>query len=117
MEQACIRKRLRFKDGNGHEVITRDLFQKIACSTAQFKAGGHIELQFDPINASFPWAAIQFLLRTPITDAQEYGVLTNDLVSATDVVTRNDQIWQQKCKYPKQTGLLIADHRNKLSAL
>ncbi|KAM0425806.1 hypothetical protein ACHAPT_009057 [Fusarium lateritium] len=110
MELRCIRKRLRFRDADGNEIITCDLFQKMACSIEQFKQGGHVELQADAINASFPWAAIRFLLRTSIDDVQEYGLVVSDLERIAHVMTKCYQIEHQYLQDspPTQDALKVA---------
>jgi hypothetical protein len=83
MEQNCIRKRMRFRDVDGNEVITCDLFQKMTCSIKQFQQESQNEGLSDPIDAFFPWTAIRYLLRKLIEDAQEYGLVISELVRYT----------------------------------
>lgn len=89
LEQACIRKRLRFRDVDGNEIITCDLFRKMAFTVKQFEQASQNGLPSDPIDAFLPWAAIRFLLRKPIADAQEYGVVISELVRHTSGSDKN----------------------------
>lgn len=74
---------MRFRDVDGNEVITRDLFQKMTGSINQFEQESQNEGLSDLIGAFFPWAAIRYLLRKPIDDAQEYGLVVSELVRYT----------------------------------
>ncbi|RSL53541.1 hypothetical protein CEP53_007730 [Fusarium sp. AF-6] len=94
-EQSCIRNRLRFRDVNGSGVITCDLFQKMASPIEQLQQKSQNGVQSDTIDAFVPWAAIRYLLRKPIDDAQEYGVVISELAeqeSLTIVITAIDSV-------------------------
>lgn len=71
---------MRLRDVDGNEVITCDLFQKMTCSIKQFQQESHNEALSDPIDAFLPWAAIRYLLRKQVEDAQEYGLVISEAV-------------------------------------
>jgi hypothetical protein len=77
-KQICLRKRWKFQKPNGETVIIRDLLEKIADWVNRFKEIGDIAVQFDPTNASLPWAAVRFLLQATVNDIQLFGALVND---------------------------------------
>ena len=59
----CLQTRWNFKAANGDEVIIRDVIEKIINWLNTFKAIGDMAMQYDPGQASLPWAGVRFLLQ------------------------------------------------------
>lgn len=51
----------------GRNIILRDLASKMILWMNKFKAVGDIAVNFDPVHAALPWAAIRFLLQASHT--------------------------------------------------
>lgn len=83
-EKKCIEKRWRYTRRSGETVILRDLFGKIVKWIDIFKQIGDNAVQYDPVHAALPWAAVRFLLQvnTPLL-----GLL---LVANTRQIAVND---------------------------
>ena len=45
------------------KVVLRDLFTKIAKWVEKFVEAGDVAVQYDPVHAALPWAAVRFLLK------------------------------------------------------
>jgi hypothetical protein len=65
-QKQCVAKAWRLKRKNGATVNVRDIFAKIARWVKQFKDIGDIAMQYDPVHAALPWAAVRFLLQVGI---------------------------------------------------
>lgn len=59
----CLRKRWKYKKSNGEVIILRDLLEKVVVWVNKFKEVVDVAVQFDPLHAALPWAAIRFLLQ------------------------------------------------------
>lgn len=86
--QECIRKQWRVKIPGGKTIILRDVMEKIAGFVNRYKDVVTIAVQYDPVNASLPWAAIRFLLSFAIGDVQVWGALFADLESISRLMFR-----------------------------
>jgi hypothetical protein len=62
-QQECTSKRWRYKRKSGETVIFRDLFAKVVKWIDLFKQIGDNAVQYDPVHAALPWAAVRFLLQ------------------------------------------------------
>jgi len=56
-------KRWRYKRKSGETVVFQDLFAKIVKWIDLFKQIGDNAVQYDPVHAALPWAAVRFLLQ------------------------------------------------------
>jgi hypothetical protein len=57
------RRQWRFHKRDGSEVVLREIFVKIVKWINKFKALGDLTIQYDPVHAALPWAAIRFFLQ------------------------------------------------------
>jgi hypothetical protein len=62
-KQSCLEKRWKYKNSKGEDVILRDLFAKIVVWVDKFKEVGDIAVQYDPMHAALPWAAVRLVLQ------------------------------------------------------
>lgn len=62
-KQICLRRRWKYKNSKGQDVILRDVFEKIIVWVNKFKEVGDVGVQYDPVHASLPWAAIRAILQ------------------------------------------------------
>jgi hypothetical protein len=69
-------KQWRFRKINGDEVTVREILEKVAKWVNKFKEIGDVVVQYDPVHAALPWAALRFFLMvrisTLILSAQQY---------------------------------------------
>lgn len=62
-KQLCLKKRWKYKKSNGEVIIFWYVLEKVSVWVNKFKEVVDVAVQFDPIHASLPWAAIRFLLQ------------------------------------------------------
>lgn len=60
------------KRSDGEPIILRDVLGKIAGRTDKFKEVGDNAVNYDPVHAALPWAAVRFVLQAAINEAQTY---------------------------------------------
>jgi len=65
-KQKCIKNRWKYTRKSGETVILRDVFDKIIRWIDIFKHVGDLAVQYDPVHAALPWAAIRFLLQVRV---------------------------------------------------
>lgn len=58
----CQSRGLKYKFG-GHEIVLRDLTEKIIVWINKFKEIGDIAVNFDPVHTALPWAGVRFLIQ------------------------------------------------------
>jgi hypothetical protein len=79
----------KFRTPNGTTMVVRDVFEKIVNWVEKFKAVVDTAIQFDPLYAALPWAAVRFLLQVGINDIQTFGVLAERLERISYLITRH----------------------------
>ena len=62
-KRLCLRKRWKYKKSNGEVIILRDLLEKVMVWVNKFKEVVDVAIQYDPVHAALPWAAVRFLLQ------------------------------------------------------
>ena len=83
----CSKKRPKFT-WKGKPVILRDVFAKTASWIHRFVEVGDNAVQYDPVHAALPWAAVRFILTAGIADIELYGVLmANTAVIANTIAS------------------------------
>jgi len=85
-KQDCIRKRWKYSRKSGETVILRDVFDKIIRWIDIFKQVGDVVIQYDPVHAALPWAAVRFLLQVCRTNMVKwkYIVLIPEQIAVND---------------------------------
>ena len=70
-KQLCLEKRWKYRK-DGQDIILRDKLEKIMMWVSKFVAVGDVAIQYEPLHAALPWAAVRFLLQaSPIAPATE----------------------------------------------
>ena len=64
-KQSCVKKRWKYKNSNGQDVVLRDICEKIVVWVNKFQEVGDVAVQYDPVHASLPWAAVRAVLQVP----------------------------------------------------
>jgi len=65
-QQTCLKKRWKYKNSKGEDVIIRDLFAKIVVWVDKFKEVGDNAVQYAPVHAALPWAAVRLVLQVQV---------------------------------------------------
>ncbi|KAK6496050.1 hypothetical protein TWF481_002075 [Arthrobotrys musiformis] len=53
-----------------HKIILRDIAEKILVWLKTFKEVGDIAIQYDPVHAALPWAAVRFILQMAVSNCE-----------------------------------------------
>lgn len=88
MRERCDEKRWRYRNKKGEEVILRDVFAKIVTWVDKFKQVGDTIVQYDPVHAALPWAAVRFVLQIAVNDQQVFGAMAEGLELVSNLITR-----------------------------
>ena len=62
---------------SGKKIILRDVLRKVSKWLGVFKQVGDVAVQFDPVHAALPWAAVGFLLQVGRLRAREFMSTAN----------------------------------------
>ena len=71
----CSKKRLKLKipGKKGETIVLGDLYGKVVKWIQKFIAVGDTAVQFDPVHAALPWAAVRFILQVRTSFSFELG--------------------------------------------
>ena len=86
--QICLAKRWKFKNHKGQVIVARDVCEKITRWVQKFQNVGDIIVQYDPVHASLPWAAVRLLLQVVTNDVQKFGAIVEGVETVALVITR-----------------------------
>lgn len=86
-KEECKKKRWKVTI-KGKQVILRDVLEKMAVWVNKFIAVGDALVQYDPVHAALPWAAIRFMLRVTINNVEIFGALLQAVESVSNSLAR-----------------------------
>ncbi|MCJ1464093.1 hypothetical protein MMC07_002705 [Pseudocyphellaria aurata] len=84
----CLRKQWKYKKRNGEVIILRDLLEKVVVWVKKFKEVVDVAVQFDPLHAALPWAAVRFLLQLGINESQTFGSMLEGVEEVSNLISR-----------------------------
>ena len=103
-KQTCMKKRWKYTNRNGDDVILRDIFEKMVRWVNKFKQVGDLAMQYDPTHASLPWAGIRLLLQVVVNDIQTFGAMAEGVEFVSNLITRYgiiEQLYLQRLSATK----------------
>lgn len=83
-----LQGRWKVKLPNREVIIVRDVLEKITRWIVRFREVGDIAVQYDPAQASLPWAAVRFLLQATVNDIEQYATMLMDIEVISRLITR-----------------------------
>jgi hypothetical protein len=104
-EKRCVEKRWRYTRKSGETVILRDLFCKIVKWIDIFKQVGDNAVQYDPVHAALPWAAVRFVLQVNpplpglLFGANAWQIAVNDIGQFAFMVENMTAVAQLIARY------------------
>ncbi|PCH02638.1 Hypothetical protein PENO1_036910 [Penicillium occitanis (nom. inval.)] len=110
--EAGKRKQWRFRKSNGDEVTIREVLEKVAKWVNKFKEIGDVVVQYDPVHAALPWAALRFFLMITINDVERYGSMMEGIEVVAGIIARfsevekNDLTGRSNLKTQLENGLI-----------
>jgi hypothetical protein len=90
-QKQCEKRCWKFPLG-GHDLILRDYANKIMLYLDKFKEVGDVAVNFDPVHASLPWAAVRFILTAVIADRDQMTALLMLIERVSRIVSRSSVI-------------------------
>jgi len=103
--QDCIRRQWTFTAPGGRVIVVRDVLEKVVSWVNRYKAVGDLASQFDPVNASLPWAAFRYLLEVATGDIQAFGLIITLLEAVARILARSRIIEELHIRGPSPTDL------------
>ncbi|QLI65362.1 uncharacterized protein G6M90_00g001560 [Metarhizium brunneum] len=73
-KEDCLRKRGKVKI-QGREIVIRDVLNKLSACITKFISIGDIIVQYDPVHAALPWAAVRFVLQVAVDDPETFDLV------------------------------------------
>ncbi|KAK5636393.1 hypothetical protein RRF57_012105 [Xylaria bambusicola] len=86
-QEECDKKSYQFHF-RGEKIYLRDVAGKIVFWLNKFKAIGDVAVNFDPVHASLPWAAVRFLLQAAVGELEQMGALLVSIEKVTYLIRR-----------------------------
>ncbi|KAF3064541.1 Vegetative incompatibility protein HET-E-1 [Daldinia childiae] len=81
----CIKKRWKVTL-KGRTIILRDVLEKIAVWVDKFLMFGDIAIQYDPVSAALPWAAVRLIMKATVNDVETFGYVLQSIESVTNLI-------------------------------
>jgi hypothetical protein len=70
-KEECVKKQWElYTNKQGEKIMVRDLLNKVSHWIDRFRQVGNSAVQFDPVHAAVPWAAVQLLLQVVFVQAK-----------------------------------------------
>ncbi|KAI1754330.1 hypothetical protein F4782DRAFT_539160 [Xylaria castorea] len=86
-KEECVRKRWRLVI-NGRTIYIRDVLEKISVWVKKLVTIGDIAIQYDPVHAALPWAAVRLIMQTSINDLETFGHVIVSLENLTSIIAQ-----------------------------
>ncbi|KAF7929613.1 hypothetical protein BELL_0068g00030 [Botrytis elliptica] len=102
-------RKWKWKKKNGQVIIIRDIFVKLAIWIEKFKSIGDVVVQYDPIHASLPWAAVRFLLQAAISDINSNGAILEGMEIVVNLLARYEIVEYLHLQKTSRAKALLAD--------
>ncbi|KAI1799968.1 hypothetical protein F4811DRAFT_541451 [Daldinia bambusicola] len=81
----CIKKRWKVTL-KGHTIILRDVLEKIAVWVDKLVIFGDIAVQYDPVSASLPWAAVRLIMKATVNDVETFGYVLQSIETVANII-------------------------------
>ncbi|KAI0481698.1 hypothetical protein F4859DRAFT_475673 [Xylaria cf. heliscus] len=86
-KEECLKKRWRLVI-NGRTIYIRDVLEKLSVWAKKLVAIGDIAIQYDPVHAALPWAAVRLVLQTGINDLETFGHVIISLENLASIIAQ-----------------------------
>lgn len=80
---------LKFKKPGGEEVVVRHVLERYIKWLDCFKAVGDSAVQYDPVHAALPWAAVRFVLQSAVNTIEVFNALIANLERISHMIRRH----------------------------
>ncbi|KAJ8119211.1 hypothetical protein ONZ43_g3796 [Nemania bipapillata] len=86
-KEECLKERWRLKI-SGRDIFIRNVLEKLCGWVKKLIAIGDIVIQYDPIHAALPWAAVRFIMQTGINDLDVFSHVILSLENIASIVAQ-----------------------------
>ncbi|EXU97098.1 ankyrin repeat protein [Metarhizium robertsii] len=85
-KEDCLRKRRKVRIP-GREIVIRDVLDKLSAWVTKFISIGDIIVQYDPVHAALPWAAVRFVLQVAVNDFETLDLALSSIERLVNYIT------------------------------
>ncbi|KAI8634826.1 hypothetical protein F5Y19DRAFT_469876 [Xylariaceae sp. FL1651] len=111
-KEECLKKRWKLVV-NGRTIIMRDVLEKLSVWVKKLVAIGDIAIQYNPVSAALPWAALRLILQASINDMEVFGSILISLERVANFMTLSGIIETQyfgtKTKQSRELSNLLSN--------
>ncbi|KAL6792575.1 hypothetical protein GGI42DRAFT_364041 [Trichoderma sp. SZMC 28013] len=86
-KEECMKKRWKLVI-KGQTIIIRDILEKLSNWVQKLLAVGDVIIQYDPIHAALPWAAIKLIMQATINDIEIFGHVLSSLENISNLIAQ-----------------------------
>ncbi|KAJ0418747.1 ankyrin repeat-containing domain protein [Aspergillus carlsbadensis] len=87
-QTSCLERRWTIKTNARSRIIVRDVLQKIGRWISKFKEIGDVAVQYNPENASLPWAGLLLLLKLSANDLETFAPVAEGLETVSRLTVK-----------------------------
>ena len=99
--QNCVNREWKLNHSDG-TVSVRELFGKMVAWINKFKQVGDIAIQYDPLHAALPWAAVRLVLQAVVNEYDTNEALLEGLEYVSSLIARYAMV---EALYLNQTSI------------
>ncbi|PTB48811.1 hypothetical protein M431DRAFT_127355 [Trichoderma harzianum CBS 226.95] len=86
-KEECMKKRWKLVI-KGQTIIIRDILEKLSNWVQKLLAVGDVIIQYDPIHAALPWAAIKLIMQATTNDIEIFGHVLSSLENISNLIAQ-----------------------------
>ncbi|KAJ4860026.1 ankyrin repeats (3 copies) domain-containing protein [Trichoderma breve] len=86
-KEDCMKKRWKLVIKR-QTIIIRDILEKLSNWVQKLLAVGDVIIQYDPIHAALPWAAIKLIMQATINDIEIFGHVLSSLENISNLIAQ-----------------------------
>ncbi|KAI1128059.1 hypothetical protein F5Y10DRAFT_292341 [Nemania abortiva] len=87
-KEECLRKKWKVATINGRKIYIRDILEKLSVWVKKLIAISDIAIQYDPVHAALPWAAVRLIMQTGINDLEVFSHVIISLENIASIVAQ-----------------------------
>ncbi|KAK6951746.1 hypothetical protein Daesc_006269 [Daldinia eschscholtzii] len=107
----CIKKRWKVTV-RGRTIILRDVLEKIAVWVDKLVVFGDIAIQYDPVSAALPWAAVRLIMKATVNDVETFGYVLQSIETIASMIA-SCSIVERHCLQPEHSKMEVFEQLSK----
>ncbi|KAL8831331.1 MAG: hypothetical protein Q9191_000918 [Dirinaria sp. TL-2023a] len=85
----CVRKRWKFTNPSGKRIVLRDKMENMIRWINTYRDLGPVATEHHAASASWPWAAVRYILETTVNDDELFKAVSDSLETIAKIITRH----------------------------